>query len=113
MSLRNQGVDRDFAAVRAEAIQRNPGLVHSAGLAYRSFAKLKAQRKEHPDHGELPTTPSFRATAKRQQQTSSRRLAVFSDINPNLDPEAIARIIIDMAREQLSKERARDDSGSP
>lgn len=57
-------------------------------------------------------TSSFRATAKRRPQTSSRRLAVFSDINPTFDPEEIARIIIEMAREQLLKERAHEDSGS-
>ncbi len=71
------------------------------------FGKVRLSEPTQADGHEL--VASFRLLAP---QTSSRRLAVFSDINPSVDPEQVARIIIAMAREQLSKERGRNKPDS-
>lgn len=101
----------DFASARSEATRRDPDLVRQAGLAYRAFAKkLKAQRKPDPELSQGATERSSARLATRRPQTSTRRIAVFSEINPSVEPDQIARIIIAMAQEQLQKERASGDS---
>lgn len=98
----------DFASARHEAIKRDANLIGRAGLAYRAFARPSAPRRTagQPSHLSAPSLPS--ATA-RQSPTPRRRITVFSELNRDVEPDQIARIIIAMAQEQLLRERAQDE----
>lgn len=101
----------NFSAARAEATKRDENLVARAGLAYRAFGKLKSQRQSNADTSPSMTRGSLSAVTTAPR-TSSRRIGAFSDYNPDIDPEQIARIIIDMAQEQVRRDRANGESDS-
>lgn len=100
-----------FAVARAEAIKRDESLVARAGLAYRAFAKLKLQPRPTVG-GSLPAVSTSPHAARRATRTASRRIAVFSEVNPDLEPELIARIIIAIAQDQVRRKRAHGESDS-
>lgn len=102
---------KSFAVARAEAVKRDQSLIARAGLAYRVFAKLKSQPRPTVG-GSLPAVSTSPCAASRVNRTSSRRIAVFSEINPGLEPEQIARIIIAMAQDQVSRERTHGGADS-
>lgn len=101
----------DFASARNEAIKRDPNLVRQSGLAYRAFASLKAEQRADPEPRQSSTVRTPTRAASRRPQKSTRRIAVFSETNPSVDPDQMAWIIIAMAREQLPKKRVTGDSG--
>lgn len=100
-----------FAVAKAEAIKRDESLIARAGLAYRAFARLKSQRQPTVG-GSLRSVSTSPHDARRVTRSSNRRIAVFSEFNPDLEPEQIARIIIAMAQDQVRRERAHGGSDS-
>lgn len=102
----------DFASARSEATRRDPNLVRQAGLAYRAFAKLNAQRRAESERCQNPGALAPARAATRRPQTSNRRIAVFSETNTHIEPDEIARIIIAIAREHLQTARPPSDSDS-
>lgn len=89
----------EVSSARSNATRRDTNLVGRAGLAYRTFAKRRTDRSTDAQNMKRPAAPrSLRATTRRGE-ASTRRVSVFSEVNRNVNPDQIARIIIEMARE--------------
>lgn len=74
---------------RVQVTGLDPSLPQRAGRAFHHWRRIEA------------TLPAYQAWATKQPHLTSqkdRRIKVFSEVNPELDPKKFAEIIIELAR---------------
>lgn len=81
--------DQALLEHRVQVAALDPSLPQRAGRAFHHWRRIEA------------TLPSYQAWVAKQPQSISqkdRRIKVFSEVNPELDPKQFAEIIIELAK---------------
>lgn len=75
----------------------NPSLLQRAGRAFRRLHLLQPA---------LGTYVAARQAAPVRTKNTPTNMAVFAEVRPDIDPEQIAKILIDVMYEHLARERS-------
>ena len=81
--------DRELLEHRVQVTALDPSLPQRAGRAFHHWSRIEA------------ALPAYKAWAAKQPQSVSqkdRRIKVFSEVNPELDPKQFAEIIVELAK---------------
>lgn len=91
--------DAELVGHRRQVTVADPSLPQRAG---RALAKLRVKQERVREFAALPR-PSRRGT----KRSKDYEIRLFAEVQPELDPKTFARIIMQMAREQVEADRER------
>jgi hypothetical protein len=91
--------DAQLRAHRKRVTLEQPSLPHRAGRAYARIAPFL-------DGTGVPTPAATSVVVAGRRKGELRRISVYGEVQPHIDPARIAQILLDAAMEQLRRERA-------